>query len=83
MGLEQEQEDFLLANIDRVLCDVMAKLDAGAEIRTVLSFILSNLKSLIDNQQIILEQSINCFAKETSKNSLEMDSNIELFLLFG
>ena len=79
MGLEEDQEDFLLNNIDEVLGEVMAKLDAGSEIRTVLSFILSNLKSLFDNQQTILEQSINNISEEASKKSVEMDTNVELF----
>ncbi|MBV1911272.1 MAG: response regulator [Kangiellaceae bacterium] len=77
MGLEQDQEDYLLDRIDTVVNDVMLKLDAGCEIRSVLSFILSSLKSLIDKQENILDE----FNKSIVQNTdvIQADDNIELF----
>ncbi|MDQ7049212.1 MAG: hypothetical protein Q9M92_06580 [Enterobacterales bacterium] len=77
MGLEQDQEDYLIDRIDSVLDEVMEKLDAGAEISSVLNFILINLKSLVEKQELILEEFNSSLASHSeTENS---DDGIELF----
>lgn len=77
MGLEQDQEDYLIDRIDSVLDEVMEKLDAGAEISGVLNFILNNLKSLVQKQEMILEEFSANLA--THSEVVESDDGIELF----
>jgi len=77
MGLEQDQEDYLIDRIDSVLDEVMEKLDAGAEISSVLNFILNNLKSLVEKQELILEEFSSSLASHTEVD--DSDDGIELF----
>ncbi len=77
MGLEQDQEDYLIDRIDTVLDEVMEKLDAGAEISSVLNYILINLRNLVEKQELILEE----FNAQLATHSEEetSDESIELF----
>lgn len=77
MGLEEDQEDYLLERIDDVISEVMLKLDAGAEIRSVLSFILTSLKSLIEQQELLLEGFTQSLASESEV--VQSEDDIELF----
>jgi len=79
MGLEEDQEDYLLELVDSVLAEVMDKLDAGAEIRLVLSFILNNLELLIEKQESILVEFNKNIASESRSINQETDDSIELF----
>ncbi|PCI63742.1 MAG: response regulator [Gammaproteobacteria bacterium] len=77
MGLEQDQEDYLIDQIDSVSQNILEKMNSGAEIRDVLDYILSNLKNLIGKQESI----INDFADNLKEQSqdVEEDVGIELF----
>ena len=77
MGLEEDQEAYLLELIDSLVAEVLDKLDAGAEIRSVLCFILDSLKSLIDQQESIVEEFNNNAASQSIAS--DEDDNIELF----
>lgn len=79
MGLEEDQEDYLVERIDEVINEVMLKLDAGAEIRIVLSFILKKLKSLVEKQETLLEEFKQNVAEEATAYKEEIDDSIELF----
>ena len=78
MGLEEEQEEYLLELVDTVAEELMVKLDAGAEIRTVFSFILTNLKFMVEKQEQILEEFNKNQASEAEALSADND-DIELF----
>ena len=77
MGLEQDQEDYLIDQIDSVSQNILEKMNSGAEIRDVLDYILSNLKNLIVKQESI----IGDFADNLKDQSeeVEEDVGIELF----
>jgi len=79
MGLEEEQEEYLLELIDSVVEELMIKLDAGAEVRSVFSFILTNLQNLVHKQELLLEEFNRNQATESEPANSEMDDNIELF----
>ncbi len=79
MGLEVEQEEYLLELVDSVVNDVMAKLDAGAEIRSVLSYILENLQLLIEKQESILDEFNQNIVSASNSDNSQADANIELF----
>ena len=77
MGLEQDQEDYLIDQIAVVSQNILEKMNSGAEIRDVLDYILSNLKNLI-----VKQESIICdFADNLKEQSQEIkeDAGIELF----
>jgi len=78
MGLEEEQEEYLLELVDTVAEELMIKLDAGAEIRTVFSFILTNLKFMVEKQEQILEEFSKNQVSEAEAVSSDTD-DIELF----
>ncbi|PHS19166.1 MAG: response regulator [Kangiella sp.] len=77
MGLEQDQEDYLIDQIDSVSQNILEKMNSGAEIRDVLDYILSNLKNLIVKQESIIGDFADNL-KEQSKE-VEEDVGIELF----
>jgi len=79
MGLEEDQEEYLLELVDSVLAKVADKLDAGAEIRSVLSYILDSLKQLIEKQETILVEFNQNIVSESKETSYESDDSIELF----
>jgi len=79
MGLEEEQEEYLLELIDSAIDQLMIKLDTGAEVRSVFSFILTNLQSLVQKQEQILEEFNKNQVSESEPLGGEMDDNIELF----
>lgn len=78
MGLEEDQEDYLLQLIDSMVENILLKMDAGEEIKTVLSFILDNLKSLTEKQIKILDGFSQNLIKESNEPT-SLDDNIELF----
>jgi len=79
MGLEEDQEEYLLELIDSVLGKVTDKLDAGTEIRSVLSFVLTNLKLLIEKQENILDEFNKNTVSQSSTTDQGSDDSIELF----
>ena len=79
MGLEEDQEEYLLNRIDTAIQDVMAKMDAGKELREGFSFILSNLNMMMKGQKALLEAFNSSQASESLEQSDELDDSIELF----
>lgn len=79
MGLDEDQEDFLLDRIDELANDLVSNLDAGQEIRDVLRLTMTDLKSLISNQEHILNNFEESQKVVDSQPNNTSDDNIELF----
>ncbi len=79
MGLEEDQEEYLLSRVDSAIDEAMKKMDAGREIRQALTFILTNLNSVTAKQQELLDAYIASLATEVVEQSGDLDDNVELF----
>lgn len=79
LGLEEDQEEYLLSRVDSAIDEAMIKMDAGKHIRQALTFILTNLNSVTAKQQELLDAYIDSLATEAVEQSGDMDDNIELF----
>jgi DNA-binding response OmpR family regulator len=79
MGLEEDQEEYLLNRVDSAIDEARVKMDAGQEIRQALTFILTNLNSVTTKQQELLDAYIDSLATEAVEQSGDLDDNVELF----
>ncbi|MCK5121260.1 MAG: response regulator [Methylococcales bacterium] len=79
MGLDEDQEEFLLNRIDTALDEAMEEMDAGKEIREALTFILMNLNKVMSKQELLFNAFTESLATEVAEQSADMDDNIELF----
>ena len=80
MGLEEEQEEYLLNRIDTAIDGAMIDMDAGKEIREALTFVLTNLNAVITKQKELFDNYTASIEKEATEQSKDMmDDNIELF----
>lgn len=79
MGLEENQEDYLLTQINTGIEEAMKEMDAGKEIRAALTFILTNLNTLMNKQEDLFTSFTKSLAKEVADQSSDMDDNVELF----
>lgn len=79
MGLEEDQESYLLDRIDTALNKATDEMDAGKEIRQALSFIRQNLNTVLIKQEELYDAFNASLATEVAEQSTELDDNIELF----
>ncbi|MCB1877753.1 MAG: response regulator [Chromatiales bacterium] len=79
MGLEEDQEEFLLNRIDSAVEEVTVKMDAGTELAASFSFILNNLRNIMEKQEAVLHAFSANQAKDSSNQSSALDTDIELF----
>ena len=79
MGLEEDQEEYLLTTIDTTIEKAMEEMDAGKEIKASLTFILANLNTLMTNQESLFSAFSKSLATEVEEQSSDMDDSIELF----
>lgn len=79
MGLEDDQEAYLLNRIDTALENVMEEMDAGLEIRQAISFIRTHINITLEKQEQLYTAFIDSLATEVAEQSNELDDNIELF----
>ncbi len=79
MGLEEDQEEYLLTRIDSAIEEAKVEMDAGKEIRDSLTFILRNLNTVIAKQAELLENYTASLAAEAAEQGGDLDDNIELF----
>jgi len=79
MGLEEDQEEYLLKRIDTGIEDAMKEMDAGKEIRGALTFILTNLNALMNKQEELFAAFTKSLATEVADQSSDMDDSVELF----
>lgn len=79
MGLEQDQEDFLLTRIDSAIDQAIEEMDAGKEIREALTFILASLNGVMSKQEMLYEAFKESLATESAEQSADLDDSVELF----
>ena len=79
MGLEEDQEQYLLERIDTTVEKAMVEMDSGREIRDALTFVLNNLNSVISQQKGLLDDYTSSIEAEADNESKDMEDNIELF----
>ena len=79
MGLEEDQEEYLLTTIDTTIEKAMEEMDAGKEIKASLTFILANLNTLMTNQESLFSAFSKSLATEVEEQSSDMDDSVELF----
>lgn len=79
MGLEEDQEEYLLTRVDTALDEAMKEMDAGKEIRAALVFILDNLKTVMGQQNKLLDAYTDSLANESTDQNSGMGDNVELF----
>ncbi len=79
MGLEEDQEEYLLTTIDTTIEKAMEEMDAGKEIKSSLTFILTNLNTLMINQEALFAGFTESLATEADEEDSDMDDGVELF----
>ncbi|BCG63557.1 MAG: hypothetical protein methR_P1285 [Methyloprofundus sp.] len=79
MGLEENQEEYLLHRIDTAIEEARIEMDAGQEIRQALTYILTNLNTVAGKQEQLFEAFNASLATELAEQSSDMDDDIELF----
>ncbi len=79
MGLEEDQEEYLLTRIDSSIEAASIEMDAGKEIRASLTFILMSLNSVIGKQEALFNAFSDNLAAESAEHSGDLDDNVELF----
>ncbi len=79
MGLEEDQEEFLLTRIDTAIDKAIDEMDAGKEIREALTFVRSNLNNVVDNQKELYQAFKDSLATEVAEQSSDLDDSVELF----
>jgi len=79
MGLEEDQETYLLTRIDSAIEEAGIEMDAGREIRSSLTLILHNLNGVVAKQTELFNAFTESLATEAAEQSGDMDDNIELF----
>ncbi|MCK4842299.1 MAG: response regulator [Methylococcales bacterium] len=79
MGLEEDQEQYLLNRIDSAIDEAMEEMDAGVEIRQALTFILQKLNTVVNKQEELYNAFTESLAVEVEKENASMDDDVELF----
>lgn len=80
MGLEQDQEDYLIQRIDAAIDEAMVKMDAGQQIAAAFISVNSHLKAVTGKQEKLVQMFIDSHtdnSDHTAPGALEDD--IELF----
>ncbi|RDH83554.1 MAG: response regulator [endosymbiont of Escarpia spicata] len=79
MGLEEDQEDYLLTRIDTAIDDAMERIDSGETIYYTLSNVLSSIKGVMQNQEHIVEAFAMSQAVDSDADGKNYEGDIELF----
>ncbi len=79
MGLEEDQEEFLLTRIDSAMNKAQDEMDAGKEIRQALSSVRSNLNNVTNKQEELYIAFKNSIAIQVAEQSSDLDDSVELF----
>ena len=77
MGLEEDQEDYLLTRIDTA--DAMERIDSGETIYYTLSNVLASIKGVMQNQEHIVEAFATSQAVDSDADKKNYEGDIELF----
>ncbi len=79
MGLEEDQEDYLLTRIDTAIDDAMERIDSGETIYYTLSNVLASIKGVMQNQEHIVEAFATSQAVDSDADKKNYEGDIELF----
>lgn len=79
MGLETDQEAFIIDLIESSFTDTLNAIDIGEQLRHSFSFILDNLNETMSKHDSLLEEFIQSQAEKVSVAPEEIDDDIELF----
>jgi hypothetical protein len=79
MGLEDDQEKYLLNRIEAAIEEAANRIDASTFIANSLSNVFLNLKTVTGKQQILVETFIARHTTGPAEEVVMEDENIELF----
>ncbi|PLY14778.1 MAG: response regulator [Sedimenticola sp.] len=79
MGLEEDQEEYLLHRIDTAIEEVVERIDAGQTIYNTLSTVLVNLKDVCAKQSSLVETFNNTQEMYQDLEKDDLGGDIELF----
>lgn len=78
MGLEEDQEQFLLNRVETTIDEVAERMNAGAHIRSAFTSVLASMQHVVDKQQTLAEAFNTKVALETA-TPVDAGGEIELF----
>ena len=79
MGLDEDQEEYLLHRIDTAIEEVVERIDAGQTIYNTLSTVLVNLKDVCAKQSSLVETFNNTQEMYQDLEKDDLGGDIELF----
>jgi len=79
MGLEVDQETFLIDLIESSFSETLDAIDIGEQLRHSFSFILENLSDTMSKHDTLLEEFIQSQTENINSPPAEVDDDIELF----
>ncbi len=79
MGLEEDQEEYLLTRIDTAIDEAMERIDSGETIYHTLSNVLSSIKGVMQNQEHIVEAFAMSQTVDSDADKKNYEGDIELF----
>lgn len=79
MGLEEDQEEYLLTRIDTAIDEAMERIDSGETIHYTLSNVLSSIKGVMQNQEHIVEAFAMSQTVDSDADKKNYEGDIELF----
>ncbi len=79
MGLEEDQEEYLLNRIDAAIADAASRIDASAIIADSFTDLLGDLRNIANKQEALIEAYNASHASAPVEQVEEFDNNIELF----
>ncbi|PCJ15211.1 MAG: response regulator [Gammaproteobacteria bacterium] len=79
MGLESEQESYLLNKIESSIMKTMDEMDAGEQLRTSFAFILERLENATRSHGDLLDSFIEVQTAYDSDQTQEIEGNVEIF----
>ncbi|MBL3527017.1 MAG: response regulator [gamma proteobacterium endosymbiont of Lamellibrachia anaximandri] len=79
MGLEEDQEEYLLTRIDTAIDEAMERIDSGETIYYTLSNVLASIKGVMQNQEHIVEAFATSQAVDSDADKKSYEGDIELF----
>jgi DNA-binding response OmpR family regulator len=79
MGLEEDQEEYLLHRIDAAIADAASRIDASAIIANSFTDLLKDLRTIAGKQEVLIEAYNASHATAPIEQVEEVNDNIELF----
>lgn len=79
MGLEEDQEEYLLNRIDNAIDEAAQRIDASAAIANSLTLILQNLREVIKGQEELVAAFSASHSSSPIEQKVEDEGDIELF----